>query len=151
MNLDIDKRQIGFFYIGQEVELSEKPICSVGYTIYVRNGVVHGIHVAFSEIIEYEEFEVIHEGEPHTIVSRTPRLVFKDKVIKEGQVVELSSDSTPEDISGIFQVPCEYWDDDSCLVMSFTQGDCEFEFHWSLIDQHKKRLDHMLIEAASGE
>lgn len=150
MDLDINKRQIGFFYIGQKVELTEKPICSVGYAVYVRNGVVSGIYVAFSEIVRHEEYEVRHDGKIRRVVSETPGLVFKDKLIKDGSAVEINSSSEPEDISRIFQVSCDYWDDDSCLGMSFTQGDCEFEFSWSWVGQQKKRLDYMLIEAVTS-
>jgi len=146
MDLNIERRQIGFFYLGQTLDLPDKNIEGPGYIIHIRDGLVQGISLNFSSEIEREETELRFQGRTIKYVSETPKLIFDDKVIMGDRKVTINQETCPEDIVAIFEVACDCWDDGSYSRMNFTQGECEFKFSWSWVKDNKKTLDYMLIE-----
>ena len=146
MDLNIEQRQIGFFYLGQVLDLPDKNIEGPGYIIHIRDGLVQGITLNFSSEIEREEAELAFQGGTINYVSETPKLIFDDKIIIGDRMVTIDQQTGPEEIMALFEVACDCWDDGSYSAMKFTQGECEFKFGWSRVKDNKKTLDYMLIE-----
>jgi len=146
MDLNIERRQIGFFYLSQALDLPDKNIEGPGYIIHIRDGLVQGISLNFSSEIEREETELRFQGRTIKYVSETPKLIFDDKIIMGDRLVTINQETGPEDIAVIFEVACDCLDDGSYSSMNFTQGECEFKFSWSGVKDNKKTLDSMLIE-----
>lgn len=146
MDLDLDRRKIGFFYLGQQVHIPYESIRGEGYTVYFGDSSVKGICLSFSPGIEREETPLILENRTHVYVSETPRLIFKDKIIKNGNIVTINKDTTPQEVANLFNVACEYLDDDTCIGMRFSEGDCHFELKWTRLSKHQMQLDSMLLE-----
>ena len=62
------------------------------------------------------------------------------------RIVTINQKTGQEDIAAIFEVACDCWEDGSYSSMNFTQGECEFRFSWSWVNDDKKTLDSMLIK-----
>ena len=146
MDVNIDRGTIGFFRIGDKFESSKGPINGPGYSVYIKDAVVVGFLIRFREVMETEESRLICDGKFYKYHSRTPSIVFRDQIIKNSEVIKIDKDSKPNHIASIFEVKCEYWDDDVCLGMSFVLDNLEYEFSWSWVSENDFQLDYLHIE-----
>lgn len=147
MELNLDKRTIGFFRIGDKQDSLKGPINGTGYTVYIKDNVIKGFGICFREIMETNESDLIYDGKFYKYQSRTPSLVFREPIIKDSEDIKIDEDSKPNQIAELFNVECDYWDDEVSLGMSFTLEELEYEFSWSWVSEKNFLLDYLIIES----
>ncbi len=151
MDLDIDTGTMGIFSVGEESDIPDRYLKGPGYIISIRDNLVKSISIFFTGIMESDEVDLRVANKTHKYVSDTPRIIFQDKLIKNGKSVEINSATFPEDISKIFETPCDFWDDGSGIGMTFVSRGMEIEFSWRWTSGDRKQLDYMFIESVSSK
>lgn len=126
MDFDLEAKSIGFFRLGDRLDVSFKRVIALGYSITVDKGIVDSFCIHFNPITEDEH-------------------VFGDRIICGERILNLCGTTSPEDIKDIFGEPSKVCDDGVSHNMCYLEDNYQYEFKWTWLNESEKQLDSWVV------